>query len=148
MGSFGEDPLVGPPTACGNRFIGHSRAKFCSQACRQRAHRSNRNANRNASHPPRVTVTAAAPVAQTGRSAEALALIAALDDELLDSSEDAAGTLEWSAAERQIIESAADTLDRRAGLRRLYETTKDDKLRLKISGELRLLDALLARLLA
>lgn len=133
--------------ACGDRFIGRGGAQYCSATCRSRGHRFRRAGKRGSV----ATVTRrrgsqsqCEPVASR-RSAEALALIDALGAELASNGDDA---LEWSVAERQIIELAADTIDRRAELRRLYVAAADEpKLRLKVAGELRLIEAALARLL-
>jgi len=70
-------------SACGNAFIGRASASYCSPACKQRAHRSRKGANRNA---PRVTVLA--PGGRRGHSAEAVALLAELDLELSENSAD------------------------------------------------------------
>lgn len=81
--------------------------------------------------------------------AEALALLAELDVELADSSA-AHGLLEplvWSAAEQTARESIAWTVDRMVDLRARYLASEDDKVRVKLSAELRLLETSLARLL-
>jgi len=128
---------------CGNGFIGSPRARYCSPACKQRAHRSRKGSNRNA---PSVTVLT------PGRgchSAEAVALLAELDAELAENStaRGLVDPLAWSAAEQAIRESLAWTVDRMVDLRARYHASDDDKVRLKISGELRLLETNLARLL-
>ncbi|ORB87510.1 hypothetical protein B1987_13685 [Mycobacterium kansasii] len=83
-----------------------------------------------------------------GHCAEAVELLKRLDAELAENSEQLGKPLKWSASDSAILELAADTIDRRAELQELYESTKDDKLRLKIACELRLIEAALARLLA
>jgi hypothetical protein len=55
--------------------------------------------------------------------------------------------LVWSAAEQAVRESIAWTVDRLVDLRARYLASEDDKTRVKISGELRLLETSLARLL-
>ena len=132
--------------SCGGAFIGRASARFCSPACKQRAHRSRKGRNGNAAP---VTVTARLASADTGHSAEAVALLAELDVELAENSA-AHGLiepLEWSAAERAIRESIACTVDRQVDLWARYHASDDDKTRLKLSGELRLLETSLARLL-
>lgn len=127
---------------CGDGFIGTARALYCSPACKQRAHRSRKASDAS----PSVTVTL-----QTGAAhcAEAIALLAALEEELAASSEERGGDpLEWSAAERTVLELVADSVDRRIDLWVQYREARDDtKLRIKLSTELRLLEANIARLL-
>lgn len=129
-------------------MIGQSRARYCSPACKQRAHRSRKGANRNA---PRKTVTVSRSRRSAGHGrehcAEAVALLAALDAELAKNSEALGQRLVWSAAEAVILELLADTVDRRAALESLMASTDDAKIRLKVAAELRLIDAALARLL-
>jgi hypothetical protein len=55
--------------------------------------------------------------------------------------------LEWSAAERLTLETIADSIDRRVDLHARYLASDDDKVRLKLSGEVRLLDMAIDRLL-
>lgn len=132
--------------SCQNSFIGRSSALFCSPACKQRAHRSRKGHNGNAS---RVTVTVPAAPADTDHCAEAIALLAELDVELAENSA-GRGLLEplaWSAAEQAIRESIAYTVDRQVDLWARYRACDDDKTRVKLSGELRLLETSLARLL-
>lgn len=139
---------------CGDKFIGSSRAQYCTAACKQRAHRG-RGANRNA---PRVTV--AIPKSEQGsdfrsapsvHSAEAVGLRQALDAELAQKS-DAMGLppeqpLEWSAVELANLETIADAIDRTVDLQGRYRAADDDKVRVKLSGEIRLLQRLAADLL-
>jgi hypothetical protein len=84
-----------------------------------------------------------------GHCAEALALLAELDAELAENSAQRGqlDPLEWSAAEQANRESIAWTVDRLVDLRARYLACEDDKTRVKISGELRLLEASLSRLL-
>ena len=114
---------------------------------KQRAHRSRKGAKGNAR---RVTVTAAAPVAAAAHSPEALALLAELDAELAENSA-ARGLLEplvFSAAERAVLESIARNVDRTVDLWPRYRASDDDKVRAKLSAELRLLETSLKSLLA
>jgi hypothetical protein len=53
----------------------------------------------------------------------------------------------WSAAERAVREAIACTVDRKVDLWGRYHASDDDKIRVKLSGELRLLETSLARLL-
>lgn len=159
-------------SSCGNGFLGRAGAAYCSSACRQRARRSRggdkcdtkcdnaaaavtdtavatraprrkRAAGRQAD-----SASAGAGNSGSGHSAEAVALLRKLDTELAENAKELGKPLKWSAAEHAIMELAADTIDRRGELQRLYEAAKDDKLRLKVAGELRLIEAALARLLA
>lgn len=127
--------------SCGDGFIGRSNAAYCSPTCRQRAHRGRgtrkRHGRRNVSHLP------------TAHSAEAVALLDELDAELADNSAEQ-GRLEplvWSAAEQAVREAIACTVDRKVDLWARYHASDDDKMRVKLSGELRLLETSLARLL-
>jgi hypothetical protein len=82
-------------------------------------------------------------------TAEAQEVLRALDAELADNGEHLGldEPLEWSAAERTVRELIADTIDRRVDLQQRYEPCDDDRLRLKLATELRLLETSLARLL-
>lgn len=80
-----------------------------------------------------------------------MALLAALDAELAENSA-SHGMLDdtplvWSAAESAVRESIAWTVDRLVDLRIAYRTSQDDKIRVKLSAEVRLLETNLARLL-
>lgn len=78
-------------------------------------------------------------------------MLALLDDELKENTTDRGladdEVLSWSAAEVAIRERIARTVDREVDLWARYHATVDDKVRVKISGELRLLETSLARLL-
>jgi hypothetical protein len=77
-----------------------------------------------------------------------VALLAELDAELEQASEERGGEpLEFSAAERATMALIADAVDRRVDLYADYRQADDAKLRMKLSGELRLLEASIARLL-
>ncbi|RJO80229.1 hypothetical protein D5S18_00295 [Nocardia panacis] len=74
-------------------------------------------------------------------------LLAALNAEL-----DAVGArlgqpIEWTERERTVLELIASNIDRKTALDAQFSGTEDTKLRLKLSAELRLLEAALARLL-
>ena len=70
-----------------------------------------------------------------------------LDSELAASSERSGQTLSWTAAERAILDTIADNIDRRVDLARDYESSTEPKVRAKLSAELRLLEGALTRLL-
>jgi hypothetical protein len=78
-----------------------------------------------------------------------LGLLASLDAELAENSAELGlfEPLVWSAAEQAVRESIACTVDRQVDLWPRYYASDDDKTRVKISGELRLLETNLARLL-
>jgi hypothetical protein len=80
-----------------------------------------------------------------------LALLAELDAELAEKSAalELVGDdrLYWSAAEEAVRELIACTVDRKLDLWRRYHATDDDKTRVKLSAEQRLLETSLARLL-
>lgn len=132
--------------SCGNEFEA-SRAAYCSPACKQRAHRlrgmANRNANRNAS-----AVTVAAPVAG-GRTDEAQRVLTALDAELKGNGDQLGQSLRWTAAECALLDLIGDAIDRRVGLQKMYEDADGDDAMAKarLAGEIRLIEAHLARLL-
>lgn len=141
-------------SSCGNGFLGRAGAAYCSSACRQRARRSRRG-DKCDNAAAAVTDTAVATRAPrrkralaAGHCAQAVALLQRLDAELAENAKVLGKALKWSASETAILELVADTIDRRGELQRLYESAKDDKLRLKLAGELRLIEAALARLLA
>jgi hypothetical protein len=54
----------------------------------------------------------------------------------------------WSAAERAVLESVARNVDRTVDLWARYHASDDDKVRAKLSAELRLLETSLKGLLA
>jgi hypothetical protein len=127
--------------SCGDGFIGRSNAAYCSPTCRQRAHRGRgarkRYAKRDGSRLP------------AAHCVEAVALLDELDAELADNSAEQ-GLLEplvWSAAEQAVREAIACTVDRKVDLWARYHASDDDGMRVKLSGELRLLETSLARLL-
>ena len=81
------------------------------------------------------------------RSAAARKLLAALDSELAAASERRGQTLVWTAAESAILDDIGAKVDRMVRLRRDWSRAEDPKLRVKLSGELRLLETSKARLL-
>lgn len=128
--------------SCKSAFIGRASATYCSPACRKRAYRANRPAKRPANRPAGVTVTAA-----SGHCAEARELLGGLDAELKANAEHVGAALKWTAAERAVLDLIADTMDRRADLQRLFDGSEKVTARLRLSAELRLLDAQVSRLL-
>ncbi|ULP45940.1 hypothetical protein [Mycolicibacter virginiensis] len=80
-----------------------------------------------------------------------MALLQALNTELAQKS-DAMGLppdqpLEWSAVELATLEMIAAAIDRRADLYGSYRATDDDKIRVKLAGEIRLLETAVDRML-
>lgn len=124
---------------CESEFTGGARSLYCSPACRQRAHRGRRGDDRNAD---RVTVTAAG-----GHCAEARQLLDGLDAELKANAARLGATLKWTAAERAVLDLIADTIDRRQDLKRLFDEAEKVSAQLRLSAEMRLLDAQVSRLL-
>jgi len=88
-----------------------------------------------------------------GHSAEAVTLLAALNAEAVENAIDRGelpledGEGDWTAAEKALLEMIACAVDRRVDLSARYVATDDDKLRAKLSGELRLLQGHIAALL-
>lgn len=81
------------------------------------------------------------------RSSEARKMLRALDAELADVSRRLGQPVEWSERDRAVLELIASNIDRRVDLSARYSEAEDAKLRVKLSAELRLLEAALARLL-
>lgn len=127
---------------CGNEFQGRANASYCSAACRQRARRARTPRIRDNCDTQAVTVTA-----HGRRTAESRAVLDALDAELAANAEQLGQPLEWSAAERAVLDLIGDTIDRRTDLQARYEVCDDGSTRLKLAAELRLMEAALARLL-
>jgi hypothetical protein len=128
---------------CGNSFEARGRAAYCSRACRQRAWRDRTGGNRNETLRGGVTKAAER---RAGHCAEALEVLAALDAELADAARQSGQLLGWTAAESAVRELIARTIDRTTDLQQLYQDS-DAKTRVKLSAELRLLEASTARLL-
>lgn len=129
---------------CENKFIGRGGAKYCSPACRNRAYRARRPANRRAiRHTQSVTVS----LAGGEHCAEARELLDGLDAELKANAEQLGAALKWTAAEKVLLDLIASTVDRRQDLQRLFDEAEKPSALVRISGELRLLDAQISRLL-
>ncbi|MFE3280958.1 hypothetical protein [Nocardia sp. NPDC059239] len=80
-------------------------------------------------------------------SAEARKMLRALDAELASASERRGEPLEWTERDRAVLELIAGNIDRKTDLSARYHDAEDTKTRVKLSAELRLLEAALARLL-
>ena len=78
---------------------------------------------------------------------EARKVLRELHKELESASNRAHKELEFSAAERAVLELIAANLDRISDLRTHYEEATEVKVRVKLSTELRLLEQAVARLL-
>jgi hypothetical protein len=70
-----------------------------------------------------------------------------LDKELAETGASTGRSLAWSAADRKVMALLASAIDRECDLRRDYAARAEPKLRIKLSAELRLLEASIARLL-
>jgi hypothetical protein len=70
-----------------------------------------------------------------------------LDKELAATAAASGRTLVWSAADRKLLALLASAIDRECDLRDAYAVAVEPKLRIKLSAELRLLEASIARLL-
>jgi hypothetical protein len=80
-------------------------------------------------------------------SAPARKLLRALDDELAAAAERRGEPLEWTERDRAVLDLIAANTDRKVDLSARYTDAEDTKTRVKLSAELRLLEAALARLL-
>ncbi len=80
-------------------------------------------------------------------SAEARKMLRALDSELAEVSQRLGQPVEWSERDRAVLELIASNIDRKVDLSDRYSEAEDTKTRVKLSAELRLLEAALARLL-
>lgn len=131
---------------CGNGFLGTPRSRYCTPACRQKAHRRRGGRERNAEDRNVTVVVATAPAG--GHTAEALAMLTELDAELADSAAEFGEDLAYSAADRAAREAAAFAIDRTVWLRSAYDGAGGDAgLRLKLMAELRLTEQAAVKLL-
>lgn len=82
-------------------------------------------------------------------SGEALSVLAALDAELAAASRrrGLVKPMKWSAAEATLRDMLANAIDRKVVLHASWMATTDDHLRVKLSAEIRLLEASVARYL-
>jgi hypothetical protein len=84
----------------------------------------------------------------TEHCAEAVKLRANLDNQLASAAAASGADLEWSAQELQVLDLIASSIDRKCDLQKQYKLAAGEpKLRVKISAEMRLLEAAVARLL-
>lgn len=127
---------------CGNEFRGRANAMCCSASCRQRVRRRD-GRKCDTKRDKGVTV----PPAGGAHCAAAVAVLEALDRELAENAEQLGQQLMWSAAEELIRDLVADAIDRREVLRSSWLAADDDKVRVKISTELRLLEQEIEKLL-
>lgn len=74
-------------------------------------------------------------------------MLADLDAELAAAGEALGETLSWTAAEIEMREMLANTIDRRARVGTLYEQATDPKVIVKISLELRQLDGAVMKMM-
>lgn len=74
-------------------------------------------------------------------------LLRSLDAELAEKARELGVPLHWTERERAVLSLVAANSDRICDLSARYEEAQDVKVRLKLSAELRLLEAALARLL-
>jgi hypothetical protein len=81
------------------------------------------------------------------RSAAARKVLRELHQELESASKRANKKLEFSAAERAVLELISANLDRISDLKAAYAEAEEPKLRIKLSTEMRLLETNVARLL-
>jgi hypothetical protein len=79
------------------------------------------------------------------RSSEARKVLRELDAELESVRRASGKPLQWSAAEAQLRTEIADALDRKADLMAAYADAEDIELKVKLSGEIRLLQNAVAR---
>lgn len=80
-------------------------------------------------------------------TAEAVKLLADLDADLAAAGEAIGDELLWDTNDTEIREALALTVDRRARLRQVWATTKDESLLVKLSVELRQLDSAIVKML-
>jgi hypothetical protein len=81
------------------------------------------------------------------RSAEGKRIRRDLDRELQSVAQERGHTLVWSAQENAIIDLICDQIDRKMEIFAAYEEASDPKVKVKLSGEMRLLEQSVARLL-
>lgn len=137
---------------CGDGFLGTPRAQYCKDACRQKAARRRRPKPRADRNADRNVTVGAAPSAAV-HTPQALAVLSALAAEASENAVDRGepawedGEDDWTAAERVVLDMIAAAVDRRVDLEARYAQADEDKLRIKLSGELRLIQGHIAQLL-
>ena len=82
-----------------------------------------------------------------GHCAEARRVRRELDKELAETGVRSGRSLVWTAADREVLALIASAIDRKCDLQRDYSAAEDAKTRVKISAELRRIEAAVARLL-
>jgi hypothetical protein len=82
-----------------------------------------------------------------GHCAEARRVLRELDKELAATGARSGRSLVWTAADREVLALIASAIDRKCDLQRDYSAAEDAKTRVKISAELRFIEAAVARLL-
>lgn len=80
-------------------------------------------------------------------SADASRVRRELDKELAESAAVSGRELVWSAAETQVLELISAAIDRKVDLSRDYAAATEPNVRVKLSGEIRLTEGHVARLL-
>lgn len=80
------------------------------------------------------------------KSAEARKVLRDLEKEKAAAAAQLGQSLDWSAADTAILGQISSILDRKAQLLALYEGAEDVKMKVKLSGEVRLLEQAAARL--
>ena|ERR1700694_556496 len=86
-------------------------------------------------------------MAEGRRSADARQLQRELEKELASASQRHGQNVCLTASERAVLGLILDEIDRKSGLFEAYEVCQDPKVRVKLSAELRLIEASIARLL-
>ncbi|BBY91339.1 hypothetical protein MGALJ_10080 [Mycobacterium gallinarum] len=81
------------------------------------------------------------------KSPEARKIRRDLDKELESVAHERGHTLVWSAQEQAVIGLICDQIDRKVEIFAAYEESSDPKVKVKLSGEMRLLEQSVARLL-
>jgi hypothetical protein len=82
------------------------------------------------------------------RTPEAQAVLDALDEDLERAGQREGKHLSWTAQEAVTLELIGSTIDRRVDVVKLYDAAVDAKIKVKLSQEIRLLDAAVVRMLA
>lgn len=70
-----------------------------------------------------------------------------LDKQLAAAAAASGARLDWTAQEREVLELISSTIDRKCDLQADYAAASEPKVRVKLSAEIRLLEAAVARML-
>ncbi len=81
------------------------------------------------------------------RTPEARKIRRDLDKELESAAQRSGQNLVWSAQERAVLDLISDEIDRKVALFSAWEESTDAKVRVRLSGEMRLLEQSVSRLL-